>query len=184
MWDLGTIIFDIRDPEKPVYLGRTEFASNKKGSSHSAALARGGNILIETREVSNPRGVGYENAYGYTQIFDISDKKNPKLLNKFTTDLTFDVPETGGVSFAKTVHDPKVQGNTLYLSYYSGGVLAVDITDPSKQTEIGRYTPEKAFVWGAFVDQNYILASDMGQGLKVLFKNNSDKGLNATMGTD
>jgi hypothetical protein len=186
MWDLGTVIFDIRDPKNPVYLGRTEFASNKKGSAHSAALARGGNILIETREVSNPVGEGYESAYGYTRIFDISDKTNPKLLSEFTTNLTFDIPPTsaGRTTFAKTVHDPKVQGNTLYLSYYSGGVLAVDITDPSQPTEIGRYTPEKGNVWGVFVDRNYVLASDMGQGLKVLLKNNANLQLNAKQQTE
>lgn len=186
MWDLGTVIFDIRNPENPVYLGRTEFASNKKGSAHSAALAKGGNILIETREVSNPVGEGYESAYGYTRIFDISDKTNPKLLSEFTTDLTFDIPPTsaGRTTFAKTVHDPKVHGNTLYLSYYSGGVLTVDITDPSNPTELGRYTPEKGNVWGVFVDRNYVLASDMGQGLKVLLKNNANNQLNATQETE
>jgi hypothetical protein len=176
MWDLGTVIFDIKNPENPVYLGNTTFRADQKGSAHSAALAKGGTILIETREVSNPVGAGYESAYGYTRIFDIKDKTNPVLLSEFTTDLTFDIPPTsaGRSTFAKTVHDPKVQGNTLYLSYYSGGVLALDITDPSNPTEIGRYTPENADVWGVFVDRNYILASDMGQGLKVLLKNNSN----------
>ncbi|WP_078553437.1 LVIVD repeat-containing protein [Bacillus alkalicellulosilyticus] len=177
MWDLGTVIFDIKDPENPIYLGRTDFRSDQKGSAHSAALARGGNILIETREVSNPVGSGYESAYGYTRIFDISDKTAPKLLSEFKTDLTFDIPPTsvGRTTFAKTVHDPKVHGNTLYLSYYSGGVISVDITDPSNPVEISRYTPEAADVWGVFVDRNYVLASDMGQGLKVLFKNNKNK---------
>ncbi len=174
MWDLGTVIFDIKDPANPVYLGRTEYRPDQKGAAHSAAIAKGGTILIETREVSNPRGAGYETAYGYTRIFDIKDKANPILLSEFKTELTTDVPATGGVSFAKTVHDPKVRGNTLYLSYYSGGVLAVDITDPSKPKEIARYTPENSDVWGVFVDRNYILASDIGSGLKVLQTNNAN----------
>ncbi|WP_026673277.1 LVIVD repeat-containing protein [Alkalihalobacterium bogoriense] len=176
MWDLGTVIFDIKDPENPVYLGRTEFADYQKGAAHSAALAKGGNVLIETREIANPVGVGYESAYGYTRIFDISDKTNPQLLSEFKTDLTYDIPPTaeGRTTFAKTVHDPKVHGNTLYLSYYSGGVISVDITDPSNPVEIGRYTPENSDIWGVFVDRNYVLASDMGQGLKVLLKNNGN----------
>ncbi|MFN7252481.1 MAG: LVIVD repeat-containing protein [Anaerobacillus sp.] len=177
MWDLGTVIFDIKDPENPVYVGRTDYRDNQKGAAHSAALARGGTVLIETREIANPVGEGYESAYGYTRIFDIKDKANPVLLSEFTTDLTFDIPPTpvGRTTFAKTVHDPKVHGNTLYLSYYSGGVLAVDITDPSNPVEIARYTPESSNVWGVFVDRNYILASDMGQGLKVLLKNKNNK---------
>ncbi|GAE34297.1 LVIVD repeat-containing protein [Halalkalibacter akibai] len=184
MWDLGTVIFDIKDPENPVFLGRTEYRDNQKGSAHSAALAKGGTVLIETREVSNPVGAGYESAYGYTRIFDIKDKTNPKLLSEFTTDLTYDIPPTsaGRTTFAKTVHDPKVHGNTLYLSYYSGGVVMVDITDPSNPEQIGQYTPENADVWGVFVDRNYVLASDMGQGLKVLTRGNNGNGIGNSNG--
>ncbi|PPA70956.1 LVIVD repeat-containing protein [Jeotgalibacillus proteolyticus] len=170
MWDLGTIIFDIKDPENPVYLGRTDFASDQQGSAHSAALAQGGNVLIETREVYQPKRAGFEESYGYTRIFDIKDKKNPKLLSEFKTDLT-DKVEAGN-TFSNTVHDPKVQGNTLYLSHYAGGVYTVDISNPAKPVQIGQYVPDQADVWGVFVDRNYVLASDMGQGLKVLLKNN------------
>ncbi|GAA0451869.1 hypothetical protein [Alkalibacillus silvisoli] len=170
MWDLGTMIFNIEDPENPEYLGRTDFASDQQGSAHSAALARGGNILIETREVYVPVREGYEEAYGYTRIFDIKDPSNPELLSEFTTDLTFQVED--GTTFANTVHDPKVRGNTLYLSHYAGGVYAVDISDPANPTQVGQYKPDQADVWGVFVDRNFVLASDMGQGLKVLTKNN------------
>ncbi|WP_216829321.1 LVIVD repeat-containing protein [Alkalihalobacterium elongatum] len=174
MWDLGTVIFDIKDPENPVYLGNTSYRPDQKGAAHSAALAKGGNILIETREVANPVGAGYESAYGYTRIFDIKDKTNPILLSEFTTELTFDIPDPAVSTFAKTVHDPKVHGNTLYLSYYSGGVVGVDITDPSNPKKIAQYVPDQGNVWGVFVDRNYVLASDMGQGLKVLLKNNGN----------
>ncbi|MBN8209006.1 hypothetical protein JI666_09640 [Bacillus sp. NTK071] len=171
MWDLGTVMFDISNPENPEYLGRTDFASDQQGSAHSATLAKGGTILIETREVYNPVKEGYEEAYGYTRIFDIKDKTNPKLLSEFKTELTYDIPEENNITFAKTVHDPKVRGNTLYLSHYAGGVVAVDITNPSDPTEIARYTPEQSDIWGVFVDRNYILASDIGSGLKVLQTN-------------
>ncbi|HSI68012.1 MAG TPA: hypothetical protein VK947_11375 [Planococcus sp. (in: firmicutes)] len=168
MWDLGTVIFDIKDPENPVYLGRTDYSSTQQGAAHSAALAKGGNVLIETREVSTPVRAGYEQSYGYTRIFDIKDKSNPKLLSEFKTDLTEKVED--GPTFANTVHDPKVQGNTLYLSHYAGGVYMVDITDPANPEQIGQYKPDQADVWGVFVDRNYVLASDMAQGLKVLQK--------------
>jgi hypothetical protein len=170
MWDLGTVIFDISNPKQPKYLGRTDFASNQQGSAHSATLAKGGTVLIETREVYNPTKAGYEQAYGYTRIFDIKDKTNPKLLSEFKTELVDNIEN--GVTFANTVHDPKVRGNTLYLSHYAGGVRAVDITNPEKPVQIGQYTPERSDIWGVFVDRNYVLASDIGSGLKVLVKNN------------
>ncbi|MGM0754251.1 MAG: LVIVD repeat-containing protein [Bacillota bacterium] len=172
-WDLGTIMLDISDPDNPEYLGRTEFASLQQGSAHSAQVAKGGTVLIETREVYAPKREGYEESYGYTRIFDIKDRSNPKLLSDFKTDLVDNVED--GVTFANTVHDPKVVGNTLYLSHYAGGVRAVDISDPSKPEEIGRYVPENSFVWGVFANRNYILASDMGTGLKVIQKNNKSE---------
>ncbi|KKK37338.1 hypothetical protein WQ57_14120 [Mesobacillus campisalis] len=170
MWDLGTIIFDISNPQDPKFLGRTDFASNQQGSAHSAALAKGGNVLIETREVYVPVRPGYESSYGYTRIFDIKDKTNPKLLSEFKTDLVDNIEN--GTTFANTVHDPKVHGNTLYLSHYAGGVRAVDISDPANPVEIGKYVPEKSDIWGVYVDRNFVLASDIGTGLKVLLKNN------------
>ncbi|MFX3673532.1 MAG: LVIVD repeat-containing protein [Paenisporosarcina sp.] len=166
-WDLGTIILDISNPKKPVYLGKTDFASNVQGAAHSMDLAKGGNVLIETREVFSPLRNGFESSYGYTMIYDIKDKTKPKLLSTFKTDFAEKIP--GG----STVHDPKVHGNTLYLSHYSGGVRVVDITDPSSPVETGSYVPSKSNIWGVFVDRNYILASDMGQGLKVLQKGGS-----------
>ncbi|MBT2689272.1 hypothetical protein J7I93_13855 [Bacillus sp. ISL-47] len=166
-WDLGTIMLDISDAKNPVYLGRTDFANDVQGAAHSMDLAKGGTVLVETREVFGPKREGFESAYGYTMIYDIKDKANPKLLSTFRTDFTETIP--GGA----TVHDPKVQGNTLYLSHYSGGVRTVDITDPSNPEEIGVYIPSRSNIWGVFVDRNYVLASDMGTGLKVLQKNGS-----------
>ncbi|UOR10554.1 LVIVD repeat-containing protein [Halobacillus amylolyticus] len=171
-WDLGTIILDISDPYNVEYKGRTDFAPKVQGSAHSSAIAKGGNVLIETREVYNPTKEGYEESYGYTRIFDIKDPTNPQLLSTFKTDLVDNVED--GVTFANTVHDPKVHGNTLYLSHYAGGLRAVDITDPSNPVQIGKYVPKDAYFWGVFVDRNYILASDMGNGLKVLLKNNGN----------
>ncbi|WP_043932991.1 LVIVD repeat-containing protein [Bacillus sp. EB01] len=167
-WDLGTIILDISDAANPVYLGRTDFANNVQGAAHSMDLAKGGTVLVETREVFGPTRDGFESAYGYTMIYDIKDKTKPKLLSTFRTDFTDKIP--GGA----TVHDPKVHGNTLYLSHYSGGVRTVDITDPSSPVETGVYIPSKSNIWGVFVDRNYVLASDIGSGLKVLQKNNSN----------
>ncbi|MEH7439365.1 hypothetical protein V7182_17975 [Neobacillus drentensis] len=164
-WDLGTIMLDISDAKNPVYLGRTDFANTVQGAAHSMDLAKGGTVLVETREVFGPVREGFESAYGYTMIYDIKDKSKPKLLSTFRTDFTGVIP--GGA----TVHDPKVHGNTLYLSHYSGGVRTVDITDPSAPKETGVYIPSKSNIWGVFVDRNYILASDIGSGLKVLQKN-------------
>ncbi|WP_216827388.1 LVIVD repeat-containing protein [Alkalihalobacterium elongatum] len=171
-WDLGTVMLDISTPEEPKFLGRTSFEKEVQGAAHTAALAKGGTVLVETREVFNPTRHGYEPGFGYVRIYDIKDKSNPKLLSTFQTDNSKNKRE-GYPGF--TVHDPKVQGNTLYLSHYFDGVRIVDITDPSNPVETGAYVPVKANIWGVFVDRNYVLASDMETGLKVLQKTGNGK---------
>ncbi|RZT21742.1 LVIVD repeat-containing protein [Fictibacillus sp. BK138] len=173
-WDLGTVILNIEDPANPKFVGRTKFERHVQGAAHSAALAHGGNILIETRENFNPdpNDPAFERGWGYVRIYDIKDKSNPVLLSTFRT-LNSMVQIKAGERKpgSYTVHDPKVRGNTLYLSHYADGIRMVDLTDPANPVEVGSYVSDKANVWGVFVDRNYILASDMGQGLKVLQKN-------------
>jgi hypothetical protein len=172
-WDLGTVILNIEDPANPKFVGRTKFERNVQGAAHSATLAHGGNILIETRENFNPdpNDPEFERGWGYVRIYDIKDKSNPVLLSTFRT-LNSMVQIKAGERKpgSYTVHDPKVRGNTLYLSHYADGIRMVDLTDPVNPVEVGSYVSDKANVWGVFVDRNYILASDMGQGLKVLQK--------------
>ncbi|PYZ93373.1 hypothetical protein CR194_09305 [Salipaludibacillus keqinensis] len=176
-WDMGTLIFDISTPEEPEFVGRTSFERNVQGAAHSAALAKGGTILIENREVFNPDPADpeFERGWGYVRIYDIKDKSNPVLIGDYRSFNSVEQIKPGERAAGRyTVHDPKILGNTLYLSHYSDGVRMVDITDPSNPEEIGSYVPKNADIWGVFVDRNYILASDMQSGLKVIQKNNSN----------
>jgi len=75
-----------------------------------------------------------------------------------------------------------VHGGQAYFSWYSEGVLVVDISRPANPRFVAQFVPEPAadprgffappdvefpFVWGTFVDRNYILASDINSGLWV-----------------
>ena len=165
-WDLGTVILDIRDPSKPRYLGRTT-ATEDEGNAHSAALARGGKVLIET----------HETAGGYPTLFDISNPSRPKKLSDFR------LPgKPVGEGFTSGVHDPKVRGNRAFFSWYNRGVVAADISNPRKPKLLARFNPpaspdtehllcpEQAcrLVWGVYPEKRYVLASDMLGGLWVL----------------
>ncbi|MDQ3873973.1 MAG: hypothetical protein M3322_00255 [Actinomycetota bacterium] len=162
-WDLGTVILDIGDPARPRYLGRTP-AVDDEGDAHSAALARGGRILIET----------HENASGRPYFFDISNPRRPRLVGKFG-------PYTpGGEGFATGVHDAKVIGNRAYFSWYSRGVLVADISNPRKPRLVARFVPTRTadpvggtcetpctLTWGVYATRGYVLASDIVSGLWV-----------------
>ncbi|GAK10100.1 LVIVD repeat-containing protein [Geomicrobium sp. JCM 19038] len=170
-WDLGTIIMDIRNPDQPEVVGHTTFERDVQGAAHSAALAHDDTILIETREVfePDPDDPEFERGWGYTRIYDISDKSNPELISDIRSDNSMEqIKEGERERGTYTVHDPKVEGDKLYLSHYSDGIRLVDISNPHKPREVASYVPSAANVWGVFIYGDYILGSDMGSGLKVL----------------
>jgi hypothetical protein len=165
-WDLGTVILDISTPSRPRYLGRTPIVDDE-GNAHSSALARGGRVLVET----------HEHGQGRPYLFDISNPSRPRLLSRFG-------PVTPGADvrgFTTGVHDPKVLGNRLFLSWYARGVLVADIRNPRRPKLIARFSPTPSAdpeqqlcgtgrcsrVWGVFVTRSYVLASDMVGGLWV-----------------
>ena len=179
-WDLGTVILDVTDPANPTFIGHTDYAANEEGNAHSAWLGKGGNLLIQTDEDFDPSPHPVlETAWGYARFFDISDPANPTQLATFQLPTTTQFPPPLGFF---SVHDPKVHGGLAYFSWYSEGVVVVDISRPADPRFVAQFVPEPAadprgffgppdvefpFVWGVFIDRNYILASDINSGLWV-----------------
>lgn len=186
-WDLGTVILDVADPSNPVYLGRTTFEPQEEGNAHSAALAQGGNLLIQTDEDFNPSAAGgRETAWGYPRFFalDKPDRDGtiaPRRVGTFELPTTrqFPAPDNGDY----TVHDPKVRGNTVFFSWYAEGIVAVDIAGVAQGREprmVAQWKPplpnpdpsgalfDTGQVWGVALDGDLVLASDQNTGLYVL----------------
>jgi hypothetical protein len=173
-WDLGTVILDIRDPTSPRYLGRTEFGPGELGNAHSAWLADGERILLETHETDG----------GYPTIWDVSDPKAPKRLGELKVPDRLHAEAHRGVASGAfdSVHDPKALGRTAYFSWYDEGVVAADLSNPARPRVVARFLPTPnadpesllcpgkrcRTVWGVYPTARYVLASDMGSGLWVL----------------
>ena len=180
-WDLGTVILDVSDPTNPVFLGRTEFAPNEEGNAHSSWLGKRGNLLIQTDEDFDPTpSDALETAWGYARFFDISDPANPVQLSTFKLPSTTQFPPPLEFNFY-SVHDPKVRGRLAYLSWYSEGVIVLNISRPGDPRLVAQFIPEPAadpqgffappdvefpFVWGVFpYKERLVLASDINSGL-------------------
>lgn len=179
-WDLGTVILDIADPERPRYLGRTGFTADEAGNAHSAALARNETVLVETRETNG----------GYPALFDVSRPASPARLStiRLTPQLLrqgrrgHDLDRVAGLDLSDSVHDARVSGTIAYFSWYRQGVVAVDISTPRRPRILARFLapaasdrdgvlcPERSCrsVWGVYATRRYVLASDMLSGLWVL----------------
>jgi len=166
-WEYGTVILDISDPSRPQHLATLrDPAQLELPHAHSAWLTPDEKVLLETQEFG--RFFNFQGT-GYPRLFDLSDERNPAVIGRYV----LPGAETS------TVHDPKIVGRRAYVSWYDFGVHVLDLTRRGKpralahfQPGAGRnpanpWCPECTFVWGAFPNRDYFVASDMNTGLWV-----------------
>lgn len=115
------------------------------------------------------------------RIWDYSNPANPVLASTFNTVCSAS-PLHGSCDPRGTYssHNMIVEGTKAYVSWYSDGVVILDISDPYNPVEVGRYHESgDAFearnggiqdVWGVYKvpEEPWIYASDRNGGLYVL----------------
>lgn len=85
-----------------------------------------------------------------------------------------DVPNINDLSAAGdgfwSIHNTEVSGAIAYSSWYSNGIVALDLTDISNIQMVGQFVPPGfAEVWGVFIGEDgLIYASDLGSGLWII----------------
>jgi hypothetical protein len=119
--------------------------------------------------------------WGNVRIWDYTDEANPVLASEFDTRCSFDpVHDDCDPRGTYSVHNAIVERNRAYISWYSDGMLVVDISDPYDPVETARYSPgDEEFeeqnggiqdMWGVYKEPNspWIYGSDRNGGLYVL----------------
>jgi hypothetical protein len=148
------------------------------GERLKAALASGQSVAVTLSE--DLRGYG---DFGGLRFWDLSDPSQPRAMATYATarshvDRTRGPDEPGRFS----AHNPVLQGDLLFVSWFSDGVRVLDIRDPAAPREIAAWVPppgtapeavrnylgEGAQVWGVAVDGDLVVASDINSGLWVL----------------
>jgi hypothetical protein len=51
-----------------------------------------------------------------------------------------------------TSHNIELRGARAYVSWYSGGVVAIDVSDAPRLRRVGQFAPASSFFWGVDVD--------------------------------
>ncbi len=126
------------------------------------------------------------------RIWDYSDPENPVLKSTYNTtcsaDPTADTCDPRGTYSSHNVI-VETRGNRVlaYISWYSAGVVVLDVTDPAHPVEYARYNPTTPEfeeqnggiqdVWGIYKEKNrpFIYASDRNGGLYVLMLRGVDR---------
>lgn len=150
--------------------GACEF--DEKAQTVGAAGAAA--IVIANNQPSTP--------WSGIRIWDFSDEANPMLLSTFDTICSMSTAPGGPCDPRGTysVHNVQVEGNYAYASWYTDGMVVLDISDPVRPVEIGRFDKSgPAFelenggiqdIWGVYKVPNlpWIYGSDRNGGLYVL----------------
>ena len=146
--------------------------------SQAAAAAGASAVIIANNQTSSP--------WSGLRIWDYSDPANPVLASLFDTECSASTAPGGNCDPQGTYSSHNVivetQGNKViaYISWYSDGVVAIDVTDPYNPVEYARYHRAGAEfesenggiqdIWGIYKepDSPWIYASDRNGGLYIL----------------
>ena len=135
----GTLVFDVRDPKHPRQVAEITMPPG----THSHKVRVAGDLMVTNREILSSRAMKDESPpagyRGGISIHDISNPAKPRLITHWNTD---DKWERGGI--ASGVHRFDFDGRYAYISptmdgYVGNIVLILDLKDPAKPEEVGRW---------------------------------------------
>jgi hypothetical protein len=121
--------------------------------------------------------------FGGLRFWDIADPAQPRPLATHGTPRSLVDRAQGPAGPGRySAHNPVVQGDLLFVSWFSDGVRVLDIRDPAAPREIASWVPppgnaseavrtylgEGAQVWGVAIAGDLVVASDINSGLWVL----------------
>ncbi len=126
------------------------------------------------------------NGWSGFRLWDYSDPGAPVLASTFNTvcsanpvDPSCDPAGTYSSHnvIVETTDDGKVKA---YISWYTDGILVLDITDPYNPVEVGRFSGGTTNFWGVYKvpDEPWIYGSDRNGGLYILKEQGSGSGKN------
>lgn len=141
-WHGGFVILDVSDLAAPRMVSHLDWSPPYPCPTHTALpiphSVKGRRLLVVTDEEVSDRLTPEPNAFLWT--VDITDETRPIPIATFRVpnDEPFNSKEWFGA------HQPQeqVSDNTIFVTWFAGGLRAVDISDPYMPREIGYFMPE------------------------------------------
>lgn len=139
-WDGGLILMDMSNPRAPLLLSAWNDDHADGGSIHSAFSVEttwdDKHYVIAGQEfIGRPE----DRPSGWIYILDDTDPTDVKEIARWT--LPYDTEADWGSNEVWSTHYFAVQNRTLFVTFYHGGVWAVDLNNPAEPRSIGVYVP-------------------------------------------
>lgn len=170
------LTLDVSNPAKPKTLSETR--NPEIELDHSSAITWDGKIAIIGDEHAGAAGGGgcstdSTSPVGAMWFYNIEDPTAPVLLSSYSLPRVPSIDsETDAERFRCTTHNfnvvpMKKKGKYIVVSsYYSGGIAAINFTDPSNPREIAYYVNERNDVnpdtWAGYWYNGYVYTNDHG----------------------
>ena len=137
-WHGGLVILDISDMSRPKMVSQLDWSPPFPAPTHTTlpmpSKIMGREILVVTDEEAQKL---QPEPQAFFWVVDITEETRP------TPIATFLLPDGHRTAGRFGAHQPaeQVHGNTLYVTWFSGGLMAVDISNPYLPKEAGFYIP-------------------------------------------
>ena len=137
LWMGGFAVVDISNVTRPKTVSHVNYPRPAGAPTHTT-LPVGHEILGRKWLVVFDEELGGGDPPAFMRLFDITDETRPRQVSVYQPPR--DAPP--GVRFgAHQPHEFVAADNLVYAAWFAGGLRVVDITNPRRPTEAGRYVP-------------------------------------------
>jgi hypothetical protein len=139
--DISTVIDQAEVPQVTMLTPAAQALKFGVMGPHSAVQVPERDLLVTTEEVyPPPYGAGCP--WGHVRLVDVTNKAQPALVGEYKlpendAGCAADAPFT-----AFTAHNATTTKNLALVTWYAGGLQAVDISDPTAPVQLAEYRPE------------------------------------------
>ncbi len=139
-WHGGFVILDISDMSKPKLVSHVDWSPPYPSPTHTTLPMPGRlmdrDIMVVTDEEAQKLA---PTPQAFLWVVDITEETRPIPIS------TFLAPENGesnnGGRFGAHQPAEQVYSNILYVTWFAGGLRAIDFSNPYRPTEVGTYIP-------------------------------------------
>jgi hypothetical protein len=139
-WHGGFVILDISDMSKPRMVSHLDWSPPYPSPTHTTLPMPGKlmdrDIMVVTDEEAQKLA---PTPQAFLWVVDISEETRPTPIS------TFLAPQDGESNHGDRfgAHQPaeQVYSNILYVTWFAGGLRAIDFSNPYRPTEVGTYIP-------------------------------------------
>ncbi|MEE8076537.1 MAG: hypothetical protein V3T60_13035, partial [Candidatus Binatia bacterium] len=139
-WHGGFVILDISDISKPKLVSHVDWSPPYPSPTHTTLPMPGRlmdrDILVVTDEEAQKLA---PTPQAFLWVVDISEESRPTPISTFLA--SQDGESNNGGRFGAHQPAEQVYSNILYVTWFAGGLRAIDFSNPYRPTEVGTYIP-------------------------------------------